>query len=415
MSDPDSRPVCFVVMGFGKKTDFEQGITFDLDATYEAIIAPAMQIAGVRGIRADEIIHSGIIDVKMYEMLLRADLVIADISTGNVNAVYELGVRHALKPHATIVMKESSGRLYFDLDHTSTFHYEHLGKDIGHREAARACAELSNLITKAIEAKAPDSPVYTYLPQLLQPKLSDKQYEKVLDQLEVSQMQLAESIKIGKHSFAAGHFEVAAASYSKALTIKPGEPYLVQQCALATYKSQRPTILGALIEGLRIIENLNPDKSNDPETLGISGAIRKRLWLATQDISQLEAAIRYYRRGFEFTRDYYNGENLALCYAIRATQQRDDREKNYDAMSAKKICEELVRSLKEIVEAESFNDRSDRQWIYATLSICLMMIGNLEFALNFESKFKNMKPDDWQIQTFEANKELLKTAATLFT
>ena len=38
------------------------------------------------------------IDTRMYEMLLRADLVIADISTGNVNAVYELGVRHALKP-----------------------------------------------------------------------------------------------------------------------------------------------------------------------------------------------------------------------------------------------------------------------------------------------------------------------------
>ncbi len=28
------EPVCFVVMGFGKKTDYESGRTLDLDATY---------------------------------------------------------------------------------------------------------------------------------------------------------------------------------------------------------------------------------------------------------------------------------------------------------------------------------------------------------------------------------------------
>ena len=60
--------------------------------------------------------RSGIIDVDMYEMLLRADLVVADISTGNANAIYELGVRHALKPRSTIVMKENQGLLQFDLD-----------------------------------------------------------------------------------------------------------------------------------------------------------------------------------------------------------------------------------------------------------------------------------------------------------
>jgi hypothetical protein len=44
----------------------------------------------------------------MYEQLLGADLVIADLSTSNVNAIYELGVRHALRPHTTIVMAESN-------------------------------------------------------------------------------------------------------------------------------------------------------------------------------------------------------------------------------------------------------------------------------------------------------------------
>ncbi len=38
----DDRKLCFVIMGFGKKTDFESGRTLDLDATYEAIIRPAV-------------------------------------------------------------------------------------------------------------------------------------------------------------------------------------------------------------------------------------------------------------------------------------------------------------------------------------------------------------------------------------
>ena len=66
------QKVCFVVMGFGKKTDYESGRTLDLDATYEAIIKPAVEAANLRCIRADEVIHSGLIDAPMYEMLLRA-------------------------------------------------------------------------------------------------------------------------------------------------------------------------------------------------------------------------------------------------------------------------------------------------------------------------------------------------------
>jgi hypothetical protein len=31
----------------------------------------------------------------MYEQLMSADLVVADLSTSNANAFYELGVRHA--------------------------------------------------------------------------------------------------------------------------------------------------------------------------------------------------------------------------------------------------------------------------------------------------------------------------------
>jgi hypothetical protein len=68
---PESaNATCFVVMGFGKKTDFETGRTLDLDKSYRNIIKPAVEAARLKCVRADEIMHSGLIDVPMYEQLL---------------------------------------------------------------------------------------------------------------------------------------------------------------------------------------------------------------------------------------------------------------------------------------------------------------------------------------------------------
>ena len=117
-----SQGTCFVVMGFGKKTDYETGRTLDLDKSYKNLIKPAAERAGLRCVRADDIVHSGMIDVPMYEQLLNADVVVADLSTSNVNAFYELGIRHALRPRTTIVISEDgkSAKFPFDLNHVAT-------------------------------------------------------------------------------------------------------------------------------------------------------------------------------------------------------------------------------------------------------------------------------------------------------
>src|SRR5712671_6453243 len=130
---------CFVIMGFGEKTDFQSSPqrVLNLNRTYANIIKPAVTEAGHICVRADEIIHSTVIDKPMYDNLLGADLVIADLSTSNVNAVYELGVRHALRPRRTIVLAENSFSFPFDLNHLSILKYEHLGKEIGFTEVMR--------------------------------------------------------------------------------------------------------------------------------------------------------------------------------------------------------------------------------------------------------------------------------------
>ena len=375
---PVNQRVCLVVMGFGKKTDYESGRLLDLDATYEAIIKPAAVDAGLRCIRADEIIHSGVIDTETFDMLLRADLVIADISTGNVNAVYGLGVRHALRPSSTIIMKESKGRLYFDLDYVSTFEHDHMGDDIGVREANRAKCELLELINQVLSSSRPDSSVYTYLPNLKQPHLTTEEYKNLLDETEAYQEHLSDYLQAGNQAFRDSRHDDAVKAFSAAAEMKPTDPYILQQLALATYKSEKPSKIASLIEALNIVNKLDPGQSNDPETLGITGAIYKRLWLLTGDRPQLDEAIHFYSRGFEIRRDYYNGENLATCYDYRVGTQADQDEAQFDRMSARKTRETIITILSELVESLSFQDRLDKRWVYATLVNCSFALGQVE-------------------------------------
>src|SRR5262245_50328250 len=161
-----AKGTCFVVMGFGKKTDFETGRTLDLNLTYSYIIKPAVTAAGLQCIRADEIKHSGPIDVPMYEQLLNADVVIADLSTSNKNAYYELGVRHALRPYTTIVIFEDGIKTFpFDVNHVLIQQYHHMGEGIDFGEVERFRKVLTDVIV-SVYGQSPrrhDSPVYTFL------------------------------------------------------------------------------------------------------------------------------------------------------------------------------------------------------------------------------------------------------------
>ena len=74
------------------------------------------------------------------------------------------------------------------------------------------------------------------------------------------------------------HFKEAEGIWEKLQHKFPGEDYIVQQLAMAQYKSKLPNEEKALQRGLKTIEALNPDTSMDLETLGITGAIYKRMY-----------------------------------------------------------------------------------------------------------------------------------------
>jgi hypothetical protein len=180
-----SKPLCFVIMGFGEKVDLATGRTLDLDKTYRIIIKKAVEEAGLECIRADSFVRSGVIDKPMYELLHKADIVIADLSTSNLNAIYELGVRHALRPYTTIVIAEKLFKFPFDIGHLVIRPYEHLGKGIDSEEADRMRGELKTAIQTLVQKQETDSPVHTFLPQLSGKKASDKSSNVEAVQIEV--------------------------------------------------------------------------------------------------------------------------------------------------------------------------------------------------------------------------------------
>ena len=400
---------CFVVMGFGEKTDFQTQRTLDLDKTYRGIIKPAVEACGLECIRADDIVHAGVIDKPMYEQLLDADLVIADLSTANPNAIYELGVRHALRPNTTIVMAEDQFKFPFDLSHVVIRTYQHMGKGIDFEEVTRVKNDLKEAITTLVNGELQvDSPVYAFL-DIEQPKRADAAggaqpgpAAAVKPQDDVVFSSLLASAQEARES---EDFVTAKSLFQTLHDKNKSDAYITQQLALATYKSPQPDDarkITALEEAHGILEeNLDPSTTNDPETLGLWGAIHKRLWELKADRADLDTAVWAYERGFYLKRDYYNGINYAFVLNVRAEQQDDADEKTADTVLARRVRKDVLGLVDEAEKALPRDenrepaDAAEAYWIAATRLEALKGLGQAERLEEESEKLFAKAPEDW--------------------
>lgn len=379
MSDP--QKMCFVVQGFGEKIDFRTGRKLNLDASYD-VIKEAVENAGLTCIRADEIQHSQIIDKPMYESILKADLVIADLSTSNVNAAYELGVRHALCRRSTIIIAENKWDFAFDINRNAIRTYEHLGSDLGRREAKRFSTELTEAIKAILDsADAVDSPLYTYIPQLEPPALHRPETRSarelgapVIVSAEPDDMPAGGSKSVkgltdnASAAMKADDFVTAKDLYQAAHEMRPNDESILQKLALTTYKSEMPSQVEALREAHDLIrDRLAPELTNDPETIGLWAAVHKRLWPLTNDTRHLEQSINALERGFKLQNDYYNGINLAYMLNERAALPGAlPAEAIADYVQARRTRQAAIEICKKTL-ATGVEDKEDRYWVLATL------------------------------------------------
>jgi MAP3K TRAFs-binding domain len=408
----NAKKRCFVLMGFGVKVDYRTNRSLDLDKTYR-IIRVSVEEAGLECIRGDDIIHAGMIDKPMYENLLSADVAIADLSTSNENAIYELGVRHALKPHTTIVLAEKQFKFPFDLGHLLIRGYEHLGTGIDFEEAERLKRELVTAIGTIMEEQEVDSPVYTFLPDLRPPSLEVLRAATRGALAAAAPTDLSPGPSENFSTLLASFREakksdpfLARAYVEKLREITPDDPYLIQQHALATYKCEQPSVLESLKEAHRILQALDPDTSGDPETLGLWGAVQKRLWDETRDRKALDKSIGAYERGFYMKRDYYTGINYVFTLNERAAQQTDPDEAIADRVNARRVARQLLPIVeKEIAriprdQTGSAQDKADWYWREATRVEVLLVLDDPGFAEAHDALVARA-PESWMVETTE--------------
>jgi hypothetical protein len=153
----------FIVRPFGVKGGL------DFDAVDKTLIGPALKEAEIKGGTTGSILEAGNIREDMFQLLLVADLVIADISIHNANVFYELGIRHAVRARQTYLIRakdvkprEQGGpedEVPFDLKTDRYLEYD----------ASDPGASLAVLVQGLKEMKGSnrvDSPVFRSLPGL---------------------------------------------------------------------------------------------------------------------------------------------------------------------------------------------------------------------------------------------------------
>jgi len=113
----------FIIRPFGTKKD-GKGNDIDFNKVAAELISPALEAIDAEGRETLDIFEAGNIRVDMFRRLLTADIVVADLSISNANVYYELGIRHALREHGTVMIRCDGDAFPFDLQTDRYFTYD---------------------------------------------------------------------------------------------------------------------------------------------------------------------------------------------------------------------------------------------------------------------------------------------------
>lgn len=369
--------MCFVAMPFGKKSPAgKKGPIIDFDLIYKHV-DQAVSASGFECVRADFESAGGFIHRPMYERLLVAEYVIADLTLANPNVAYEVGVRHGSRAKTTLLIcaSEFVDQLPFDLKPLRVFTYS-LDDDgsLSDLDAEKLRQVLERLLKEAVAGELPvDNPILqvtavetsgrmqhektdVFLKRI---RYASELGERIVDVIDledsreaIEKLQAIEQEVLGTTEVVAqlhtalialylGYREKKAYSQMAVLYDRlPRElqqtPVAIEQLALALNRlAEESAEAGDMAkarqfrrEANRRLEELDKNKWTS-ETYGIAGRILKGQEGAEEMAGNhkaadgaLKRAIETYENGFRLDpRDYYPGVNAVTLRLRRGTPE----------------------------------------------------------------------------------------------
>jgi len=434
------RPYCFVLMPFGRRPDPASGAPIDFDRIFHDVLVPAIEAAGMHPHRDDFLAHGGVVQKSIFEALLLCEFAIADLTTGNANVLYELGIRHAVRPSSTLTLTAHPDAVPFDVRDLRTVRYaldEH-SKLSGLRavklreEVTRELVELRRLVQ--VGARFKDSPLFQlvegWAPDPPSSLRTDLFAERVAEEEEV-QKRLTRARSAGlrgsvereraRQQVAALQAQVVAKSApdpavlvdvlltQRALEdfdgmLKTGNamPGYVRARALVQEQmafalNRRAGLDGAddpegdRDEAIAILLALESEGRGSAETAGLLGRVHKDRWRAAEsDVARrqhLDRAVAAYTRGFDIDpRDPYPGINAAVLLFIRGNPV--DEARTVNLLAAVEHATERLRRL----EHRAF-------WSSATLLQIAVLKGTEVSARAWADDAVELVREPWELST----------------
>lgn len=158
--------LCFYITPIGEELSAERK---HADMLLKHLIEPAFSTFGIQVVRADKIGRSGLISQQIFEHIISSKFCVADLSFGNPNAFYELGVRHMTKlPTIQIIRK--GDKIPFDVaqGRTIVIDVSDIYTLIDRMESAKneLIDHIKNYLNPTDNNRGEDNPISIYLPGL---------------------------------------------------------------------------------------------------------------------------------------------------------------------------------------------------------------------------------------------------------
>lgn len=349
------KPHAFVAMPFGTKRN-PQGEAIDFNRVYAELLKPALDAAGCEVFRADEEQRAGDIRSDMFQELLVADLVLADLTLDNPNVWYELGVRHALRARGVVIVQGPRETSPFDIytDRKLRYRLKDGAPDPACLAADRDALTAMARATLDASSRRKVSPVHALLPHLQEPEWRsllmgrDNEFGEAQERWQLRMDVARKRDRAGdllvladeaptralwiEAKRAAGQCLQELRQYSFAL--EQYEAALVAEPDDAGLRARRITCLGRLErheEAYEAAKRLAAERPRDPDALATTGRAAKDRWRArwhrgsaggrreraATELPALQMAIEPYLQAFvRDPKHYYSGINALTLQAL---------------------------------------------------------------------------------------------------